>query len=108
MPKINAEFSVEFRTRVFLKEVVAEIAEAREKFPKPDLLFPALIEEVGELSQALLEVQRGGVDKRTGKPYTSADVFNEAVQVAAMAARLVAEGDPSYPQYKFPFDDLNR
>jgi NTP pyrophosphatase (non-canonical NTP hydrolase) len=108
MPKNNVEFSATFRTRVFITEVVSEIAEAREKFPKPDHLFPALIEEVGELAQALMEVQRGGIDKRTGKPFTNADVFNEAVQVAAMAARIAAEGDPLYPQYKFPFDDLNK
>lgn len=104
----GVEFSIPFRTNVTIKEIVAEIAEAREKFPGPDMTFPALVEEVGEVGQALMEHQRGGMNKKTGKPFTAEDVFNECIQVATMAIRLATEGDKTMPRYKFPFDDLNK
>jgi len=69
-------------TDQFLAEVRAEIARARSKFPNNDLTTIALTEEVGELAKALLD--------------ESADrVRSEAVQVAAMAARVAIDGDAS-------------
>lgn len=76
--------------------VQAELAHARAKFPDNKTNFTALVEEVGELAEALLKKQ-------------SANVFAEAVQVITMAIRCVQEPDEvhnvtlSYEDYKvFP------
>lgn len=64
----------------FAEAVVLELEKARSKFPDRDALNCALVEEVGEVSTALM--------------YESwDDVVKEAVQVAAMAQRLAVEGD---------------
>lgn len=81
----------------FLEETLKEVIRSSQKFPNSDLVFAALIEEVGELGQALLERERHLRDgKRVGK-WTHANLVAEAVQVAAMACRLAVEGDPHYP-----------
>lgn len=66
----------------FKSDVERELASAREKFPDTDAVMVALTEEVGELAKALLDEswQR---------------VWEEAVQVAAMAQRVATEGDPT-------------
>jgi len=69
-------------TDQFLAEVRAEIARARSKFPNNDLTMIALTEEVGELAKALLDE-------------SAERVRSEAVQVAAMAARVAIDGDAS-------------
>lgn len=66
----------------FTYDVSTEVLRAREKFPDPYGVMCALTEEVGELAKALMDEPR-------------ARVYKEAVQVAAMAARLALEGDPS-------------
>lgn len=71
--------------------VEAELRFARKNFPSNDKLLAAFNEEAGELTKAML-------DSYTGKGPDS-DVFNEAVQVIAMAVRLVQEGDPDF-KYK--------
>jgi NTP pyrophosphatase (non-canonical NTP hydrolase) len=76
--------------------ISAELRFARAKFPGSNLNFPALVEEVGELAQALL-------DHTYGKK-TSADVYAEAIQVAAMAIRVAEEGSSEFP-YKFSHED---
>lgn len=63
-----------------------EVAAARAKFPDRAKLLAALTEEVGELAQALLQ------RKPTGS------VIKEAVQVAAVAIRLIEEGDSDFDQ----------
>lgn len=63
-----------------LENLCDEVVGARHKFPKPDALFAALIEDVGELSEAVLRT--GTIDKK------------EALQVACVALRLCEEGDP--------------
>jgi len=65
-------------------EVAAEIERARTKFPMPNPNLAALMEEVGELAEALL--------KR--KPWR--EVRAEAVQVAVMAQRVAEEGDTGF------------
>jgi NTP pyrophosphatase (non-canonical NTP hydrolase) len=72
----------------FLSDVHREVDRARDKFPGSNLVLAALTEEVGELAQAMLK-------RRAGK-MTDKDVWNEAVQVAAMALRCAVEGDPSF------------
>ncbi|HQU83891.1 MAG TPA: hypothetical protein PKY59_12225 [Pyrinomonadaceae bacterium] len=70
----------------------AELRFARTKFPGSNLNFPALVEEVGELSKALLENEQGKV--------SSEQVFAEAIQVAVMAIRVAEEGSAEF-SYKF-------
>lgn len=66
----------------------AELNFARAKFPGSNLNFPALVEEVGELAQALLE------HKYQRK--TRDEVFAEAIQVAVMAIRIAEEGSAEF------------
>jgi len=72
--------------------ISAELSFARAKFPGSNLNFPALVEEVGELSKALL-------DHSCGKA-TADEVFAEAIQVATMAIRVAEEGSSEFP-YQF-------
>lgn len=65
---------------VFLKQVADELHRARAKHPGDNATLAALVEEVGEVSQAMID-------------HDAAHVRNEAVQVAAMAMRLVLDGD---------------
>lgn len=76
----------------FQCDLEGEVSRARSKFPETAMMFAALVEEVGELAQALLHA-------RLGKG-TSAEVYAEAVQVACMAMRVATEGDADYPQYE--------
>lgn len=72
-----------------LGEISAEHANALAKFPanNGNLNFAALVEEVGELAQAMLHTRFGG--KCAGWK----NVRAEAVQVAVMAIRIALEGD---------------
>ena len=72
----------------FLADVSREVAKAMEKFPQPNPTIAALVEEVGEASQAALHIREGKHDDWW-------KVWEEAVQVAAMACRLAVEGDPT-------------
>lgn len=77
----------------FLNDVAIEVKKARAKFPMGRHLLPALMEEVGELANALLEQEYGhGV--------SSEDVYREAVQVATVAMRIAEEGEPVFPKYQ--------
>lgn len=71
----------------FLDKVHNEVLNAIEKFPQPNACMTALTEEVGELAKALME-----------EP--SERVYKEAVQVAAMAARIAVEGDPTLDEIR--------
>lgn len=71
--------------------VRVEMSGARGKFPSNHHKLTALMEEVGELANALLEHDRGND--------TSEHVFQEAIQVAATALRLACEGDSHFPRY---------
>lgn len=71
----------------FLFEVVLEVKAAREKFPSPNFNTLALIEEVGELIQAILNGEHKGIIRK------------EAIQVAAMATRIALENDPAIDPY---------
>lgn len=72
----------------FLVEVLAELRRAQAKFPDSVLSLAALMEEVGELAQAMLKV-------RAGK-WPAERVREEAIQVAVMAMRVALEGDRSF------------
>jgi len=77
------------RTRL---EIDDELARARAKFPMTNHTFVALVEEVGELAQALLKC-------KPGYDEPSKRVYEEAIQVAVMAIRVLEEGDRDYPSY---------
>lgn len=64
--------------------LLGEIDFARRKFSSNWALLAALGEELGELSEALVE----------GKP--AHQVFHEAIQVAAVAIRVATEGDAQF------------
>lgn len=71
----------------FLDQVRAELARARSKFPGDRIMTLAMAEEFGELVKAVLD-----------EP--SSDVRKEAVQTAAMAARVVLDGDASVDDWR--------
>ena len=71
-----------------------ELSAARKMFPESTHMLVALMEEVGELSQAMMEHDRDGSQ-------TVQMVLREAVQVACMAIRVATEGDENF-SYSFP------
>ena len=80
---------------VFLQDVQSEIGRARKKFPENKHKLAALMEEVGELANAMLEHDTANPDVHVF-PVSVNDIWDEAVQVAAMAARVAIEGDASF------------
>jgi hypothetical protein len=74
---------------IFQTDVANEVKRARRKFPSSALALAALTEEVGELAAAMLKA-------RAGDAAAAANVWAEAIQVAAMAQRVAVEGDPSF------------
>lgn len=70
-----------------LVEIVDELTRAREKFPGTNCTLAALMEEVGEVSTALMEEPRAHVRK-------------EAVQVAVVAMRIVLDGDQTLDEWR--------
>ena len=66
-----------------LMEIDNEVFRARQKFPGNRFLLTALMEEVGELAQAILQRDEVAITK-------------EAIQVACVAVRIMEEGDPVY------------
>ncbi|HUW44349.1 MAG TPA: hypothetical protein VMW50_01010 [Dehalococcoidia bacterium] len=71
-----------------------ELKAARTAFPGATHMLCALMEEVGELSQALMEHDRN-------QGTSVQEVMREAVQVATMAIRVAVEGDENF-MYEFP------
>lgn len=75
-----------------------EIRQARAEFPHNHYMLPVLVEEMGRLAKAIVE-------HSLGKEVTTAEVFQEAVQVAVMTIRLATEGDADFsynPDTLFP------
>jgi len=79
-----------------------ELKAARKAFPGQTHMLCALVEEVGELAQGMMEH-----DRQQG--ISVQEVLREAVQVAAMAIRIAVEGDDNF-LYEFPIveDELPR
>jgi len=71
----------------FLFEVEQEVKRAQKKFPDNNASSMALGEEYGELAKALLS-----------EPWEN--VYKEAIQTAAMCARVALEGDTALHQYR--------
>lgn len=70
----------------WMHDVNDELVRARAKFPKPDYLITAFSEESGELVKSVLD--------HLFEKATKDEVYAEAIQVIAMAVRLIEEGDP--------------
>src|SRR5690606_36510565 len=68
-------------------EILAELRRALEKFPGDNVTTLALVEEVGELAKATFEESRDRVRE-------------EAIQVAAMAMRVVLDGDQTLDAWR--------
>jgi NTP pyrophosphatase (non-canonical NTP hydrolase) len=85
-----------------MKMIADELTAARGAFPGKTHMLCALVEEVGELAQALMEH-----DRQQGTSVQ--ECLREAVQVAAMAVRVAVEGDDNF-LYEFPIieDELPR
>lgn len=71
-----------FNTKMLIDD---EVVAARIKFPENTHKLAALVEEVGELAQAMLKGE--SIDR----------IIDEAKQVAAMAIRIIEEGDSDFP-----------
>lgn len=92
----------------FLKDISAEFDFAPKKFPGNEDQLVALMEEVGELAQALLDLKQkklkrnaavlGALDISDESAH-SIEIWKEAVQVASMAAKIAILGDKSFPTY---------
>ena len=67
-----------------VRELRREIARARKRFPANEKLLAALMEEVGELAQAMLQRK------------SESEIKREALQVACVAIRLYEEGDSDF------------
>ena len=78
-------------------DIKAELSRAREKHPTNGDMLPAVVEEVGEVTQALMEQKREG-----HKGISSEEIYKEAIQVAVTAIRLAVEGDSNFPDYLPP------
>jgi len=79
-----------------------ELVASREAFPETTHKLAALMEEVGELAQAMMHH-----DRKLG--ISTQEVLREAVQVATVALRIAVEGDDNF-LYEFPIveDELPR
>jgi hypothetical protein len=83
----RSEPAVDAELDDFLSKVRAEVIRARQLFPGDRIMTLALAEEFGELVKATLD-----------EP--AANVRKEAVQTAAMAARVVLDGDSSVKEWR--------
>ena len=72
-----------------IRAIIHELDSAREAFPGNRHMLCALMEEVGELAQAIMQHDRA-------EGTTTNQVFKEAVQVATMAIRVATEGDQNF------------
>lgn len=74
--------------RIIIEEILTELARARRKFPKQNIwvTLAALTEEVGELNQAVLQLNH-----EPAKGVTPEKVYAEAVQTAVMAIRVALD-----------------
>lgn len=72
----------------FCEKVYVEKNFAEKKFPNGKNLLAALMEEVGELAEALLKIEESG--------HSPEEVYKEGIQVAAIVYRLIVEGEETY------------
>lgn len=90
-PLLNT-VNMDFLEHPVVNDLGAEITRAIKKFPSNEGRLYALLEELGELTQAMLEQKQ-----EPEKNVTDRDVYNEAIQVACVALRIAMEGDSDFP-----------
>lgn len=78
-----------------LRKSLSELVCARQKFPEPEHSTIALMEEVGELAQALLHLKEKADDTLKTQAKLRENVHAEGIQVIAMVLRILTEGDKS-------------
>ena len=78
-----------------LLESITETLNAQKKFPEPTHTTIALMEEVGELAQALLHLKEKADGTLSRQGELRNNVRQEGVQVIAMVLRILTEGDQS-------------
>ena len=79
------------------QDIADEVQRARTKLPLNKHNLAALVEEVGELSQALIDHDFAQGTHPSRLQTLTHDVYKEAIQVACMAIRVAEEGDSSFP-----------
>jgi len=90
---------------ITIQALNAEAIRARLKFPTNEVLLAALMEEVGELANALLELRYATLHNMAGNENLSDrrdQVQKEAIQVATVALRILEEGCSEFPEYWTP------
>jgi len=88
MRDVNKIQGIDVFTEIFVSEMIDEVKRARQKFPINKHVLTAFNEEVGELNKAMIQNTHDGAGNR--------EVWEEAIQAAAMALRVATEGDHSF------------
>lgn len=99
------------KTTSMFQAIDDELQRARKKFPSANLSFVALVEEVGELAQALLKLSAGRNSKSIPLPDLNAltvAMVDEAIQVATMAIRVATEPDDTFTGAYSEPDSVNK
>lgn len=77
---------------MFFRETLEEINDQRREDPANKGLAERLVRQTNLLYTALVAGD---------KPE---QIVQQAVTVAALSARIAAEGDPAFPRYRWPYD----
>jgi len=100
---MDLETRMELEARFYL-DVSVELVRARNKFPEGRHRLAAMMEEFGEVANAILE-RNYLTDASVRAVDHDCHVWDECVQAAVMAMRLAVEGDPEF-QYEPPRDKV--
>ncbi len=77
---------------MFFRETLEEINDQRRAEPTNERLVDRLKKQATLANRAILAAD------------DPAQIVQELVQVAALAARIAAEGDPAFPKYRWPYE----
>ena len=77
---------------MFFRETLEEIHDQRREEPNNTGLVSRLERQTALLKKALIAKDE------------PQQIVQEAVAVAALAARIAAEGDPAFPKYRWPYE----
>ena len=77
---------------MFFRETLAEIKDQRRAEPTNENLASRIRKQSALLNKALVAEDR------------PESIVQECVQLAALACRLAAEGDPAFPKYRWPYE----
>jgi hypothetical protein len=91
--KKNVGLNAQQVRHAILTDIEEEIDRARAKYPSNEFMLDALHEEGGELAQAMIDYSRS---ESGSKAKTVKDIYMEAIQTAAVAIRILEEGDAAH------------